>query len=688
MPPGPRVAWKYFRVIETPDPEGGRKPKKDAFCKFCDQKYQFPNATRLSKHLLKCRDAPDQVKSAVKTEEIEKGRLETEDDNVDDPPENSSSSQTQIVAVSPNNDTESTASSLKRKKQGNMSQFMDTISQDTISKADKLFAKAAYYGGLPCSVYENNPYFKEACQVLRPAYPGPPNLYKLRKPLLEAEYEVANITLKERLKKAVCKTVMCDGWTNCKSDGLINFMVGTPEIQFLKAVESQENRQTGDYIGTVCESVVDDIGSESVLHLVTDFAPANRVAWRKVNEKYPHIFTTGCVAHGLDLLCEDLVKMPFLAKIKKPAKAIVKIKNTKVTHSLFKKKQKQVLGNGKSHALCMPSPTRFHGDEMMFESVMVNKEALIQLALSRPPGLSQAAKTSILDEKFWEDLGFAISLLKPIAKGIKTLESDNQLMSLVPLVFMDIKNCMLELFEAKPDTPEGFVASASKALDDRMNFCIFDIHKAAYLLDPRFKGQGLSDSEVLDALEVIKSIANHLDLNSDDVIANVTAFRNRVGFFDREILWARLSAPNFKPADWWLGLCNQQAARPVAERILQLHPTACGCERNWSEFKFIQHGRRNRLDNARAAKLVSVRHFLHKDVKNRSLKKRNRRECDVTYYLSVTPTPLYVHYDPGDIPLAVRREVEESDSDFAGTDSDSDSNSDVLSLDRDTDNDD
>lgn len=60
----------------------------------------------------------------------------------------------------------------------------------------------------------------------------------------------------------------------------------------------------------------------------------------------------------------------------------------------------------------------------------------------------------------------------------------------------------------------------------------------------------------------------------------------------------------------------------------------------------------------------------------------------MTYYLSVTPTPLYVHYDPGDIPLAVRREVEESDSDFAGTDSDSDSNSDVLSLDRDTDNDD
>lgn len=70
-------------------------------------------------------------------------------------------------------------------------------------------------------------------------------------------------------------------------------------------------------------------------------------------------------------------------------------------------------------------------------------------------------------------------------------------------------------------------------LKSRIENCIFHIHKTKYLLDPRFRGEGLRDDEVLDCMEVIANSARHLGLETktEDIVDNARAFMNKDGVF-------------------------------------------------------------------------------------------------------------------------------------------------------------
>lgn len=59
---------------------------------------------------------------------------------------------------------------------------------------------------------------------MRPAYPGPPNGYRLSNPLLTSELAEAKVNLEQSLEKALCFTLMQDGWVNVKHEALINFL--------------------------------------------------------------------------------------------------------------------------------------------------------------------------------------------------------------------------------------------------------------------------------------------------------------------------------------------------------------------------------------------------------------------------------------------------------------------------------
>lgn len=178
-----------------------------------------------------------------------------------------------------------------------------------------------------------------------------------------------------QVDKSQCLCVMSDSWTNCKSDGLLNFMVGTPEIYFYKAVECDTNVQDAEYPSEQYCTTISEVDSDNVLHFGSHNAPVCRAAWRCVRRRFPHIYCSGCCSHCLDLLCEDIMKLPYMHAIKVATKSIVKLKNKKVVHAHFKKEQISTYGRKNRKSLVMPSPTRFHGDDVMMSSVLSNKEA-------------------------------------------------------------------------------------------------------------------------------------------------------------------------------------------------------------------------------------------------------------------------------------------------------------------------
>lgn len=515
--------------------------------------------------------------------------------------------------------------------------------------ADEAFARAIYAGALPLSIFSENPLWNDAFNILRPSY-KPPNLHSLRKPLLEAEYSRVMELAKEKVQHAQCLTVISDGWTNIRGDGIVNFILATPSPVFHKAIEPGENRETGEFIGEELLKVIYDVGNANVLLIVTDNAKNMQSAWNIVRAEFPHIFTIGCIAHGLSLLAKDIMKVPRLSKLRNEAKTIVKtIKNKRVVLAIFRKKQQEKYGN-KLVTLKMPNPTRFAGDEILFNALKNNKSALQETMISEEVRIDETVRGLILDDGFWHDITLAEELLKPIARGIKVLEGDAPNLSLVPRVLMDIKlqtiNCLDKYSTVVNSSTRNTML---KQLSKRFEFCCKPVHKAAYYVDPRFRGEGLSDEDCLDCLEVIKQISDHLSLPTSEVIANAALFKAKKGFYERTILWEVANHPECDPVAWWQGLCEKQQMQPVASRLLSLIPSSSASERNFSTFQLIHSKKRNRLLGSRVEKLVAIRSNLY--LLNEKVGKNSKKKCsskDCLFYRNVEPTSLQVSYDSDD----------------------------------------
>jgi hypothetical protein len=81
---------------------------------------------------------------------------------------------------------------------------------------------------------------------------------------------------------------------------------------------------TGDFLAVEIEKVIEQIGPKKFVGLVTDGAANCVVARRKINEKYPNIFTMWCVAHHLNLLSKDLCNHEFAENTIKKCQILVK----------------------------------------------------------------------------------------------------------------------------------------------------------------------------------------------------------------------------------------------------------------------------------------------------------------------------------------------------------------------------
>ncbi|KAB7498061.1 hypothetical protein Anas_02041 [Armadillidium nasatum] len=134
----------------------------------------------------------------------------------------------------------------------------------------------------------------------------------------------------------------------------------------------------------------------------------------------------------------------------------------------------------------------------------------------------------------------------------------------------------------------------------RMSFCISNIHLAANLLDPRYRGKDLSPTENVQAFQVYNLSREMQDVDENKGWQNWQIFPVR---------GASLSN-NVSSTAWWIGLCKHCEISKVASRILDLPAISAACERSFSAQANIHSKKRNRLTNEHAEKLLFVSHNL------------------------------------------------------------------------------
>ena len=95
----------------------------------------------------------------------------------------------------------------------------------------------------------------------------------------------------------------------------------------------------------MCEEiskVVEEIGQKKVVAVCTDNAANMKKAWWLLQQKYQSLECYGCLAHGLNLIFADGLKIAPISGLVAECTAIVKIlRNSHLLLAKFREKQKE-----------------------------------------------------------------------------------------------------------------------------------------------------------------------------------------------------------------------------------------------------------------------------------------------------------------------------------------------------------
>lgn len=194
----------------------------------------------------------------------------------------------------------------------------DPYKKQLKERAHQCIARWLYDDGIPLNAvnYES---FGPMIEAIGQYGPGltPPTYHQVRIPLLKKEVDHVNKLMedhKQDWEKYGC-TIMCDGWTDRKNRTLINFLVNCPKgSMFIESIDASSYSHDANKMLDLLDNFVERIGEANVVQVVTDSASANVLAGKYLEAKRPHLYWTPCAAHCLDLMLEDIFKLPNFKK--------------------------------------------------------------------------------------------------------------------------------------------------------------------------------------------------------------------------------------------------------------------------------------------------------------------------------------------------------------------------------------
>ena len=243
--------------------------------------------------------------------------------------------------------------------------------------------------------------------------------------------------------------MISDGWSNIRGEGIINYIVSTPQPVFFKSTDTKDKRHTSEYIAGELKNVITELGPDKVFAVITDNAANMKAAWAIVKEVYPHITPIGCAAHGLSFLLGDIMDLRTMQILYNKVKKVVKyVKKRQVVSATFSSKQSNRMT---STSLKLPSKTRWGAVVIMYNSLIDGKESLQELAIMELLEIDADIRKILLDNGvFWACIVKSLKVLEPIASAITEIEGAQAILSDVQRLLSELKD---KVGAALPQTP-------------------------------------------------------------------------------------------------------------------------------------------------------------------------------------------------------------------------------------------
>ena len=180
-------------------------------------------------------------------------------------------------------------------------------------EVDELLARAVYFGNLPFSIFECNPYFKQAFTKLMPGY-CPPSKSRIGCDLLDEQVQIANEIATQKILAAKFVTIETDGWSNGRSEGMINIVVTTPAPIIHSVLANGGDRSTADILAMKIEKAIQDVGDEKVVGIVTDNARNMLCMGEKLQELHEKLICIPCASHSFNIVFKHVMEIDILSE--------------------------------------------------------------------------------------------------------------------------------------------------------------------------------------------------------------------------------------------------------------------------------------------------------------------------------------------------------------------------------------
>ncbi|XP_050160310.1 uncharacterized protein LOC126633799 [Malus sylvestris] len=271
-------------------------------------------------------------------------------------------------------------------------------------QASRALARWFYTSAIPFNA-ANNEHYVNAMKLVSNFGPGfnAPTSHEYRTWMLKEEVEDVQNLMKEHQKawKRYGCTIMSDGKSRC----LINFLVNSPQgTWFLKSIDASASIKNGDLLYGYLDDVIQEVGEENVVQVISDNASNYKNAGSKLMERKEKVWWTPCAAHCIDLMLEDISKMTWFDDTLKRARCISKYL---YGHQWVLALMRKYTNNSE---ILRPAVTRFATSFLTLQSLQKQKDNLVALFASQEWLESTYAKSReaklakhhvLHDREFW-----------------------------------------------------------------------------------------------------------------------------------------------------------------------------------------------------------------------------------------------------------------------------------------------
>nr|XP_043639154.1 uncharacterized protein LOC122610225 [Erigeron canadensis] len=486
--------------------------------------------------------------------------------------------------------------------------------KERLHGVDKAIAMWFYDACIPINA-SNSPYFQIAVDKIADIGHGykAPNYHALRVNLLkDAKTDVSLLidSFRSNWIESGC-TIMSDGWRDIRQRHLINFLVYCEKgISFLKSVDASNITNNSVNLCNLFAEIVEMVGSNNVVQIVTDNAANYKRAGELLCEKYPSMTWSPCAAHCVNLIMKDVSELENVKSlITLASRVTVFIYNHKWPLHWLRQRPGWT-------EIIRPGGTRFGTSFIALKSLVDHKEDLQVMVISSEfkkmlkVGNVYECKSIVMKEEFWNNCLITVKVMTPLLRLLRMCDTDEKpSMGYVYDGVCRARKGIEALFKGKESSYKPYTDILDRHWENMLST---SIHRAAYCLNPTFQcdidrtcnKENRVIHGVNDMAEKFFSPIEVLDISRD-----LGKFRDAQGTFGRTM--AVVSRKVTQLAEWWRLFGGEfPLLQKLAIRVLSQTASSSGCERNWTVFERIHTKRRNRLEHQRLNDLVFVHYNL------------------------------------------------------------------------------